>query len=260
MKEQIHSLLNSIKSAGNENGKKRFVCVECGWKVNQLYKKYPSSVRLEICEKCNQIADKYIEFETIIILIDLILLSRAAYRHVIFNTESKNLWKLAVIITLLESYCRWVEQFKSDDYHYKPFESEKAFYCAGLQVIFDNTLLFIFIFLLSSPMKFGSSPHSAQLKGHKLQFAANLLRALILSSIGKFFFLPIVIWRENSTETQIAIHLSIVITYFVLSLVYAHSVVNYGSRRSSFFIVILAFVSKSFISSELDLFVKGQLF
>lgn len=34
-------------------------------------------------------ADKYIEFETILIVIDLILLSPLAYRHILLNTPFK---------------------------------------------------------------------------------------------------------------------------------------------------------------------------
>lgn len=150
-----------------------------------------------------------------------------------------------------------MENFNTD---YKPFESEKAFYYAGLQVIFGNILLFSFIYFLSTPIKWQQEPNQQELRGTKAVFAMNLLRALILSSIGKFFFLPIVIWRENSTETQIAIHLSIVIMYFILSLIYAHSVVNYCSRKASCFIVILSFMSKTCISTELDLYIKGQIF
>lgn len=40
-------------------------------------------------KNCNEIADKYIEFESIIVLIDLVLMSKPAYRHVLFNTEFK---------------------------------------------------------------------------------------------------------------------------------------------------------------------------
>lgn len=40
-----------------------------------------------IQEKCHEVADKYIEFETIVIVIDLILLSRPTYRHVLYNTD-----------------------------------------------------------------------------------------------------------------------------------------------------------------------------
>lgn len=38
-------------------------------------------------DKCHNVADKYIECEPIIILIDLILLSQPAYRHILYNTH-----------------------------------------------------------------------------------------------------------------------------------------------------------------------------
>lgn len=33
------------------------------------------------------VVDKYIEYDPIIIIIDLVLLNREAYRHVLFNTD-----------------------------------------------------------------------------------------------------------------------------------------------------------------------------
>lgn len=67
-----------------------YVCINCGNDVDELYKKYSSSVlKISNCNKCNKVADKYIEFETLIIVIDLILLSRPAYRHILYNTECK---------------------------------------------------------------------------------------------------------------------------------------------------------------------------
>lgn len=38
---------------------------------------------------CHEITDKYIEYEPVAILIDLILLTRSAYRHVLFNSKFK---------------------------------------------------------------------------------------------------------------------------------------------------------------------------
>lgn len=34
-------------------------------------------------------ADKYIEYDAVIIIIDLVLLSKEAYRHILYNTEFK---------------------------------------------------------------------------------------------------------------------------------------------------------------------------
>lgn len=38
-------------------------------------------------EKCQMITDKYIEYEPVIIMIDLVLLKKEAYRHFLFNTK-----------------------------------------------------------------------------------------------------------------------------------------------------------------------------
>lgn len=40
-------------------------------------------------EKCNQKADKYLEFEPVIILVDSVLLSENAFRHVLYNRDFK---------------------------------------------------------------------------------------------------------------------------------------------------------------------------
>lgn len=40
-------------------------------------------------EKCHNVADKYIEFEPVIILVDSMLLSQQAYRHALYNRDFK---------------------------------------------------------------------------------------------------------------------------------------------------------------------------
>ena len=63
-----------------------YKCIECGVPVNQLYKEYGSgSIRLAKCESCEEFVDKYVEFDLILIFIDLVLLKRQAYRHMVFN-------------------------------------------------------------------------------------------------------------------------------------------------------------------------------
>ena len=49
-------------------------------------------------------ADKYIEYDPVIILVDLILLDKRAYRHLLYNCDLKPWWKLVIIIWLLESF------------------------------------------------------------------------------------------------------------------------------------------------------------
>ncbi|XP_063709879.1 protein ARV1 [Culicoides brevitarsis] len=262
--QRINSIISRVKQQRSAETR-NYVCINCGFPVKELIKKYSSTVvKINHCDNCNEVADKYIEFETIIILIDLILLSKAAYRHVIFNTESKNLWKLAVVIVLLESYVTFNDnvnrapQYSIND----PFLSEKGFYLACAQIILGNILLYFFIVLLSAPSRgllyINSQNHS--LYRSKLNFAINLMRGITLASIGKFFFLPIMIWRENSTENALIVHLSLVIIYFILSLIHAHSVIANCSRLASIFIVIFSYVSETYIMTELSLYARGQLF
>ncbi|KAL7068161.1 hypothetical protein ACR3K2_13320 [Cryptosporidium serpentis] len=61
-------------------------CIECGSYVAELYKEYSSqNIRLSVCGMCGQIADKYIEFNRLNIIIALMLHKPQAYRHVLFN-------------------------------------------------------------------------------------------------------------------------------------------------------------------------------
>ncbi|XP_074582257.1 protein ARV 2-like isoform X3 [Curcuma longa] len=61
-------------------------CVNCAREMPSLYVQYsPGNIRLMKCEYCRAVADPYIECEFMIILIDLILHKRKAYRHLLFN-------------------------------------------------------------------------------------------------------------------------------------------------------------------------------
>ena len=67
-------------------------CVECARPVPSLYtysyKQYEQTIRLTPCPSCNAIAaDPYVEFEQIIVILDLILHKKQAYRHVLFNRK-----------------------------------------------------------------------------------------------------------------------------------------------------------------------------
>jgi hypothetical protein len=69
----------------------------------------------------------------------------------------------------------------------------------------------------------------------------------MLASIAKFFFLPIVIWRENISGFNAGIHLVLVIGYFVISLIYIHSTITGCSRKASAATIFLAFVCNKYI-------------
>ncbi len=89
------------------------VCVECGEPVAALYKESASqNLRLTSCPHCHQIADKYIEWEYQIVLLDLILNRPQAYRHLLFNRwagrgRARELLRFLIVILAFDSFDRW---------------------------------------------------------------------------------------------------------------------------------------------------------
>ena len=90
----------------------KYICIECSEDSDALYKEYgKGSIQLLQCSKCSNFIDKYVEFDLIVIFIDLILLKRTAYRHIIFNRLKWNSYgyneiviRLAILLNLFEVY------------------------------------------------------------------------------------------------------------------------------------------------------------
>lgn len=58
-------------------------------------------------EKCGLLADKYIEYDPVIVFVDLILIEKPAYRHLLYNSNFKSYWKIGIILWLIESFRAW---------------------------------------------------------------------------------------------------------------------------------------------------------
>lgn len=67
------------------------ICVECGTEVDNLYVEFSlGNINLTRCANCKLVADKYIEYELILVVIDIILHRIQAYRHILFNRKFFN--------------------------------------------------------------------------------------------------------------------------------------------------------------------------
>ena len=67
-----------------------FVCVNCGHRSKHLLRLYGSSiesghVRLAVCKACKKDVDKYLEYEGVLLAIDLVLHRTGAFRHLLLN-------------------------------------------------------------------------------------------------------------------------------------------------------------------------------
>ncbi|KAF5379757.1 hypothetical protein D9615_005740 [Tricholomella constricta] len=71
------------------------ICTTCTSFTPYLYTVYASAynLRLEQCSKCHSFADPYVEHDSLTLLLDLILLKRDVYRHLLYNrgTEPRRL-------------------------------------------------------------------------------------------------------------------------------------------------------------------------
>ncbi|PCH42357.1 Arv1-domain-containing protein [Wolfiporia cocos MD-104 SS10] len=63
------------------------ICTNCTHPTPYLYTVYQSAynLRLEQCPECRAFADPYVEHDTLTLLLDLILLKRDVYRHLLYN-------------------------------------------------------------------------------------------------------------------------------------------------------------------------------
>ncbi|KAH9902968.1 Arv1-domain-containing protein [Cubamyces lactineus] len=63
------------------------ICTSCAQPTPYLYTVYNSAYnfRLEQCTACHAFADPYVEHDTLTLLLDLILLKRDVYRHLLYN-------------------------------------------------------------------------------------------------------------------------------------------------------------------------------
>lgn len=128
--------LKSIKNKFLQTNKD-YRCVNCGCPTKELYKTYsPTIQKLSECEECKKTCDSFVEFDSIFIVIDLVLLSSQAQRHVLYNTSCKNLYKAFMVITLLESFCLFRESFSNNyDSRNDALYLEKGFYLSTVQVL-----------------------------------------------------------------------------------------------------------------------------
>ncbi|TFK33461.1 Arv1-like family-domain-containing protein [Crucibulum laeve] len=63
------------------------ICTTCSQSIAYLYTVYESeyNLRLEKCSQCRAFVDPYVEHDTLTLVLDLILLKRGVYRHLLYN-------------------------------------------------------------------------------------------------------------------------------------------------------------------------------
>ncbi|KAF7843719.1 protein arv1-like protein isoform X1 [Senna tora] len=167
-------------------------------------------VRDQNTENCKAVADEYIECEIMILLIDLILHKRKAYRHLLFNVLNQKtlkfeglFWKLAASFLLLDAYKSLVLESSKDGFVSSTRVSSlvSIFLKMLIDVIFGN-FVFLLTFLFAMRIFFNTSISFSRYKDFVL--------ALLVSGYFKIFLISMMVWEFPSSVI-------LIVDLFVLS-------------------------------------------
>lgn len=228
-----------------------YTCIKCGAEVDELYRRYsPSVLKVLKCDKCGSIADKYIEYDPVIVLVDLVLLNKSAYRHLLYNSGFKSYWKLIIVLVLGESFRIW-SSFRTKDslpgvlqLHRSDkdvFEGERSFY-----VLLLHTALSLGAFVCAVIgvtelrwLIFGGRPNKYR--------ALDLGRALTVGGCAKLIGLLGMVWGHISPDQ----HYALIHGYTVLCLLTAYSVVCESGRSGSLVGLAVGILAYIYVGSNI---------
>ncbi|XP_034940914.1 protein ARV1 [Chelonus insularis] len=228
-----------------------YTCINCSQQVEELYRRYsPSVLKVLKCSNCGNLADKYIEYDPVIVLLDLVLLEKQAYRHLLYNSTFKSYWKLMVVLLLSESFRVWSNFGKhevlekiEDKIEYNKnigFEGEQSFY-----ILLAHTGLSLGTFVLAVAvgtelrwLSMGKKP-----KKYKV---IDLFRALVVGGSAKLLGLLSLVWRHVAQD----LHYILIHGYTMLCLLTAYSVVCESGRIGSIIGLAFGLIAYNYVSSS----------
>ncbi|VDN51287.1 unnamed protein product [Dracunculus medinensis] len=159
-----------------------FVCINCGELSNTLFQKFSDSgIRLTRCENCGKLVDKYVEYDTVLIIIDLVLQYIGAYRHLLINTKYEFYHKLAIIFILCDAYNKWVQR-RAILGRQNIYDLEWSFYECALGCALEMTVYVLCIFIFSP-------------KNYEKRTLRRVIESAYASFYGNVFVVISIIWR-----------------------------------------------------------------
>ncbi|KAI6184298.1 Protein ARV [Aphelenchoides bicaudatus] len=160
------------------------VCVNCGAKASKLYIQYEKDViKLTTCDKCKQITDKYVEYDRVLIFIDLILQYLQAYRHLFKNVTYESYWRVIIVFTMFSAYQKWTHERSSLPDLKLVYELEWQFYKSLLESASEIVVYSIVVLLLT------------QAFGHKIPNTKKFLCTTMCGFYGNFLMVFTIIWN-----------------------------------------------------------------
>lgn len=231
--------------------KQNYVCIECTHPSKHIcYTTPPNILRISQCEICLKSVDKYVEYDAIIILLDAMLLKKSAFRHFLYNTSNRWLWRFALFLLLIDTFQRWKINHDTNNQSNDSYSNmviyaaqEYDFYHIFIKCTIEYFIHFSFIFLMLNFLKM----KTAIIK--RKQCLQDFIKCMIFSNLGKLFVLSTHIWDSQQFNFY---NILIDIYIFVCNL-YALNVYCGASYLPIFLILIVAHISYYFFSFMLIL-------
>eukprot|EP00474_Spongospora_subterranea_P006509 CRZ06967.1 hypothetical protein [Spongospora subterranea] len=182
------------------------ICVECAADVVDVYKEFSTgNARLTRCGSCKKAADKYVEFETMLIILDLILHKIQVYRHILFNVFpnmdeglTRIVLKMIPGIIFFDTYLRWHRIHSLSILKYSLILPYNAYISLFWASTFELIAFVGGVIIAARILTTGSLNY------------LHLIVSVIISSFGKLFIVLMMIWDCNA-------HYGPIINIFVLS-------------------------------------------
>ncbi|CAH6719048.1 protein Arv1p [[Candida] jaroonii] len=208
------------------------ICVECKYEVPCTYYKYKGDyIKLAVCPHCHQIVDQYVEYDNVLLFLDLVLVKPQAYRHVCYNVMENqmaiegvkkgqtstvtmtqkfqmfgNLARFIVMMILFEVYLSWAYEEKKPTHSiiYQFILSRDTYiqYISFVfksiinHVVFNVTLQWVFFNFL------GWKNLINQNLNHEYQtsyYRASLLSCVLVANSIKLLPILMLIWPYDQT-------------------------------------------------------------
>lgn len=175
--------------------------------------------KLTFQDACGHLADKYIEYDPVIILVDLILLEKQAYRHLLYNCDLKSCWKLLIILWLVESFrsLSLCNNNKKSIEISRIYPSSLEGHCNLYLILLQTAFCFasfIFVVILLTKIKWYFNSKSS----NKCSMI-HLTKALVIGGSGKLLGLLEITWGH----IFLAPHYFLILGYTLLCMLTAYS-------------------------------------
>ncbi|CAJ1362516.1 unnamed protein product [Effrenium voratum] len=186
------------KAAARSGG---FRCVHCGGKVEELFYRIGQDICLSQCTLCGQVADHYIEFEALLVFIDMQLLRPEVYRHLLFNRFKdsglrREAWRFLLLGLLLDTYHRWFCLPEVAVAGFAGSQSRSDWPVLGATVV--ETVVYLLTLSFAALSFEGCRPS----RKWRVEAHLNIWEAVSISSFGKIFGLVGPIWGSASSHAM----------------------------------------------------------